>query len=96
MSGPIVQVVGSRRSIMKDEHERDVEAYGLPAPLMTLAGRPHGRNPMKVVPLWEGGQVLGNVAHFRNEAARRRAKGVYADAEKADIILVPLYRGKPH
>lgn len=73
---------------------------GIRQPLKTAAGKFIGENVILATPLFEEVKPMGEIAHWRSEAARRRWNGdfkaAYADPEKKgknDLVIVPIYRG---
>lgn len=89
MSLPETYVVGAHPVLDKlGQH-----VTGIQKPLFTAAGRPVGTNPIRGNYVWEGGQVVGVISHWRSEAARRRCGNDMRKAEKKELIQVPIFRG---
>lgn len=93
---PETYVLGSRP--MFDKYGKRV--VGIRQPLKTAAGKFIGENPILATELFEEVKPMGEIVHWRNEAARRRwdgdFKAAFADPEKKgknDLVIVPVYRG---
>jgi len=93
---PETYVLGSRpKTDAKGER-----VIGIRQPLKTAAGKFVGENPILATPLFEDVQPMGEIVHWRSEAARRRwagdFKAAFADPAKKgknDLVIVPIYRG---
>jgi hypothetical protein len=73
---------------------------GIRQPLKTAAGKFIGEKIILATPMFDEVKPMGEISHWRSEAARRRWKGdlkaAYNDPEKKgknDIVVVPIYRG---
>lgn len=93
---PETYVLRSRPTF--DKHGERV--MGLRQPLKTAAGKFVGEKIILAGPMFDKVEPMGEVAHWRNEAARRRwkddYKAAYADPEKKgknDLVIVPIFRG---
>lgn len=89
-----------------DRHGKPV--MGIRQPLKTAAGKFVGTNTILMTPTFREVKPMGEIVHWRNEAARRRWNGDYkaahADKEgykekgrvvygRQDLVVVPLFRG---